>query len=75
MSIETDSVDSFYRLANQMSNELKLLLRLQAAGVAEKSDLERISELKKTLMGLQCSFCGQEVLTHDKSEQSGSQHT
>ena len=39
MSIEVDSIDSFYRLVNQMANELKLLLRLQVAGLAGKSDL------------------------------------
>ncbi len=64
LSVEAGSTEAFYKQIMQMVRELQLLSRMHAAGVSNHADSARLNELNGILDGLQCSFCGQEVLSH-----------
>ena len=63
-SLKARSIDAFYKIVSQMVRELQLLLRMQAAEISNQADSSRIDELTDLLKGLQCTYCGQEVLNH-----------
>ena len=63
--IETTSVDHFYAVASGMAREAALLRRLGEAGAATASDKRRLDDLNATLLGLECSHCGQPLLDHE----------
>jgi hypothetical protein len=65
-SVVADSLDAFYALSNQLLREHRLLVRLVSSNAAEPGDLLRLDELDAFLSGLQCTFCGQEILIHEE---------
>jgi hypothetical protein len=74
-SVVANSLDAFYALSNQLLREHRLVIRLVSSRAAEPGDLLRLDELDAFLSGLHCSFCGQEILTHEERKGAEGGHS
>lgn len=63
--IESNSSEAFYQIVIQMGKEYRLLKRMIEKGVAEEEDKVRAEKISDQISGLECTGCGQEILTHE----------